>query len=54
MANKREYYVNPTAEGLVSWRTIHSFDSDSKESWDNWKNEQHEILSRHFSMIISI
>jgi len=35
---KREDYVNPKVEGLESWRSIKSFENDSKEEWDKSTN----------------
>ena len=35
---KRDYYVNPTADGSISWRSIHSFYSYLEEAFNEWKN----------------
>ena len=34
-ARRREYYINPIAEGLVSWRSIQSSELGSEIAWDN-------------------
>jgi hypothetical protein len=42
----RNNYINPTANGSVSWRSIHSINKDSKLDFDSWKQGSHEIFSR--------
>nr|KUM46584.1 hypothetical protein ABT39_MTgene1686 [Picea glauca]QHR86857.1 hypothetical protein Q903MT_gene864 [Picea sitchensis] len=34
-AGRQEDYINPTIDGPVSWRSFHSFDSDSEEAMYN-------------------
>ena len=53
-ARKRVYYVNTTTYGSVSWQSIHSFDSDSEDALNEWKNRKHEIFSRRCAMVRSI
>lgn len=40
-AGRQEDYINPTVDGSVSWRSIHSFDSDSEEAMSNWQERNH-------------
>jgi hypothetical protein len=42
----RDDYINPTVDGLASWRSIKLVDKDSKLSFDNWQQGLYEILSR--------
>jgi hypothetical protein len=45
-AGMRDEYVNPTADGTVSWRSICSSDTDSEEALQNWQEHNHELSSR--------
>jgi len=40
-AGEREDYINPTADGSVSERSIHSFYSDSEEVMYEWQIRNH-------------
>jgi hypothetical protein len=42
----RNYYINPNADGSVSWRSIQSIDEESEFDFDSWKQWSHEIFSR--------
>jgi hypothetical protein len=46
IARIREYYINPTANGLVSWRSIQLAEEDSELAFDNWQQGSYEIFSR--------
>lgn len=37
LAAGRRDDVNPTADGSVSWLRICSYDTDSKEAWQDWQ-----------------
>jgi hypothetical protein len=39
-------YVNLTAEGELRWRSVHSYDTNSKYTMDKWKNKLYEISTR--------
>ena len=39
-------YINPTADGNLSWRSTSSCTSDSGEALENWKNRLHEVSIR--------
>jgi hypothetical protein len=41
----RKDYINPTANGLVSWRSIQSTNKDSELAFDSWKQGSYEIFS---------
>jgi hypothetical protein len=42
----REDYINPTTDGKLSWRSVKSYDTDSEEAMDRWKNNLYEISTR--------
>jgi len=42
---KREDYINPTAEGSVSWRSIQSSEASSEAAWDAWKQGGYELTT---------
>jgi hypothetical protein len=42
----RPDYINPTADGSVSWRSIQSADEDSEVAFDSWKQGSYERFSR--------
>jgi hypothetical protein len=44
-------YVNPTAKGVLIWKSINSCMSDSKEALDNWQQRLHEVLKRKCARI---
>jgi hypothetical protein len=53
-AGMRDDYVNPTADGAVSWRSLFSYDSDSQEALPDWQECNHEMKSRFSAMIKSV
>jgi hypothetical protein len=38
----RPDYINPTADGSVSWRSIQSADEDSELAFDSWQQGSYE------------
>jgi hypothetical protein len=44
-------YVNPTTDGVLSWRSISSCASDSEEALENWKQRLHEVSTRKCARI---
>jgi hypothetical protein len=42
----KEDYVNPTVDGKKIWRSIFSYDIDSKDVLTRWKNSMYEVLTR--------
>jgi hypothetical protein len=49
----REDYINPTTNGELSWRSVKSYDMDSEDALDRWKNNIYEVSTRrcaHISM----
>jgi len=50
-AEKRSDYINPTADGSVSWRSIHSIDGDSETAFQNWQQGRYEMTSRHCASV---
>jgi hypothetical protein len=41
-----EDYVNPTIDGMLSWRSISYCDLDFDKGLENWKKHLHEISAR--------
>jgi hypothetical protein len=41
-----EYYINPTADGMLSWRSISSCASESDTGLENWQQRLHELSTR--------
>lgn len=41
-----EDYINPIADGNLSWHSIISCSSDSDEGLENWKQRLHEVSTR--------
>ena len=39
-------YINPTTYGMISWRRISSYASDSDTGLENWKQCLHDISTR--------
>ena len=46
MTAMQDDYINPTADGTLSWRCASSCTSDSEEGLENWKNRMHEVSGR--------
>jgi hypothetical protein len=46
IARTRLDYINPTADGSISWRSIESADEDSEVAFDSWHQGSYEGLSR--------
>ena len=42
----QEYYINPTIEGNLSWKSASSYTSELGEALENWKNRLHEVSMR--------
>jgi hypothetical protein len=47
-------YVNPIAEGLLSWRSISSCTLDSEEAMENWQQRLHEVSTRKCARITHV
>jgi hypothetical protein len=47
----RNDYINPTADGSVSWRSIQSADEDSELAFDSWQQGSHERFSRRCATV---
>jgi hypothetical protein len=43
---QNEYYVNPTVDGILSWRSITSCASDSDIGLENYQQRLHEVSTR--------
>ena len=46
MTANQSDYINPTAEGNISWRCDSSCASDSDVSLENWQNRLYEVSAR--------
>jgi hypothetical protein len=44
-ARQRDY-INPTADGNLSWRSDSACSSDSEEALENWHNKMYEVSTR--------
>jgi hypothetical protein len=42
----REYYVNTMVDGEMSWRSVHSYDTDLENSMERWKNKIYDVSTR--------
>jgi hypothetical protein len=47
----RKDYINPTADGSVSWRSIQLVDEDSELAFDSWQQGSYEIFSRRCAIV---
>jgi hypothetical protein len=48
----REYYVNPMVDGELSWRSMKSYDIDSDDTMERWKNNIYEVSTRRCACIL--
>jgi hypothetical protein len=48
---RQEDYVNPTANGVLSWRSITSCASNSDTSLENWQQRLQEVSTRRCARI---
>jgi hypothetical protein len=48
---REEDYVNPTADGVISWRNITPCASDSNTELENWQKILHEVSTRRCTRI---
>jgi hypothetical protein len=46
-----EDYVDPTMDGVLSWRSISSCASDSEVGLENWQQRMHEVSTRRCAWI---
>jgi hypothetical protein len=49
--SRDEDYVNPTAYGVLSWRTITSYTTDSDIGLENWHQRLYEVSMRRCARI---
>jgi hypothetical protein len=45
----REYYANHTTNGNLRWISVCSYDTNSKDSMERWKNTLYEVSTRRCS-----
>ena len=50
--SSKEDYINPIADGNLSWWSVISCTSDSGDALENWKNRLHEVSMRRCARII--
>jgi hypothetical protein len=48
---REEDYVNPTADGVLSWRSITSCTLDSDTRLENWQHRLHVVSTRRCARI---
>jgi hypothetical protein len=46
-----EDYINPNADGILSWRSITSCETDSDTGLENWQQRLHEVSTRRCARI---
>jgi hypothetical protein len=46
ITGSREDYINPTTNGYLSWRSVKSYDTNSEEAMERWKNKLYEVFTR--------
>ena len=51
MTNSKDDYIDPTADGTLSWCYASSCTSDSDQGMENWKNRMHEISGRRCAQL---
>ena len=51
MAATQDDYINPTADGMLSWHYDSSCTSDSKEGLENWQSRMYELLGRRCAQL---
>jgi hypothetical protein len=37
--------VNPKTNGDLSWRSVHSYETDLEDAMERWKNKLYEVLT---------
>jgi len=42
----KEYYINPTVDGEMSWRSVKSYDIDLEDSMERWQHKMYEFYTR--------
>jgi hypothetical protein len=48
---RNEDYINPTADGILNWRSINSCETDLDTSLENWQQRLHEVSTRRCARI---
>jgi hypothetical protein len=46
LTTRQQDYINPTADGNLSWRSDNTCSLDSNEALENWKNKMYEVSTR--------
>ena len=46
ITTRQHDYINPTADGNLSWGSDSACSSDSEEALENWKNKMYEVSTR--------
>lgn len=54
ITTSREDYFNPTSDGELSWRIISSYEIDSKDAMDIWKNKFYEVSTKRYTRITKV
>ena len=44
--SSRDDYINPIADGTLSWWSVISCTFDSSEALENWQNQTHKVFMR--------
>ena len=51
MTTTKDGYIDPTADGTLSWCYAYSYTSDSYKGMENWQNWMHEVSGRQCAQL---
>lgn len=49
----KEDYINPTADGELSWSSMKSYDIDLEDTMERWQHKLYEIFTRRCTCIMN-
>lgn len=52
ITTREEDWVNPTANGRISWECKKSYNSDSDKEIERWQNRLHEVTMLNCNMMV--
>ena len=53
-AGRRDDYINPTATGSISWRSVQSSEVGSELAWEDWQQGGYETSTRRCAAIAQV
>jgi uncharacterized protein (DUF1697 family) len=51
LTTRKKDYINPVADGNLSWRSDSACSSDLEEALENWKNKMYEVSTRRCAIL---